>query len=235
MRDDFVFGCFLVLTVFFKKVREVRNIYQNPAIASGVRVRVLLPKGVSVAPLSLKHKTFKSKAKGFSSFFARGQNNNNTPADADALFELDVGNALQTHDIALRLEVQPTVVKKQVPIQVQIHFESPTSGAKVCGSCGVLFCFINQKVGKKCVRVLSSVLNVSSDREQVEKSANVAVIALAAAQRAASLARELNEFVMAREELLSNIRLANRIKAKVSLKKRTKKKGFFMFLISGIG
>lgn len=65
------------------------------------------------------------------------------------------------------------------------------------------------------MRVLSSVLNVSSDREQVEKSANVAVIALAAAQRAASLARELNEFVMAREELLSNIRLANRIKAKV--------------------
>jgi hypothetical protein len=91
-------------------------------IASGVRVRVLFPRGVAVASLS-SQKTFKTKKSSFKSFFSSSlsnnnnnnvdsvvanrtinNNNNNNNNNDNEPFDLDVGNALQSLDIALRLE-----------------------------------------------------------------------------------------------------------------------------------
>ncbi len=122
-------------------VRQVRSIYQNPTIASGVKLRVFFPKGISVSSSPLKG--LKSKSKGFSSFFARNNNNNsnNSEGAVSCAFDMDVGNALQTHDVALKLDVGQNV-GKQVPFQVQIYFESPSAA--------------------KCVRVISGLLKVKS-------------------------------------------------------------------------
>ncbi len=53
---------------------------------------------------------------------------------------------------------------------------------------------------------------MTSDRELCEKTANVAVVAVTATQRASTVASENNE--LAKEELATALRLAGRIKAK---------------------
>ncbi len=160
---------------------QVRSLYQNPTVATGVRVRMLLHPAFAFRDTNATTTTTTTTTtkRAFSLFGGKTANNNsNKSTDASSarnVVERDIGNATAELDIAFayqrNAEWNAAFTMKEVPFQAQIYYISPHTGAKV-------------------VRVISSVLPATSAREAAEAQLNGSVVSVCAVQRCATLARD---------------------------------------------
>lgn len=166
-------------------VREVRSLYQNPVVATEVKVRLLI------------HPAFSFRAddqpkKGrLLSLFGKQRET----AGGSNLWEREIGGANAEHDVALSFVLNPdykdAAKLKTVPLQAQIFFKS-------------------QRDGSKCVRVISQLVNVSSDAAATWAQLDASVVALEAVQRSAAIAREQNDAARALQVYLAAMLLLDK-------------------------
>jgi hypothetical protein len=193
---------FVNITKPLELVREVRSIYQNPVVASGVKVRtrrknegesvenlivfslqvrVMVHPAFSFVASSGSNKQQQQQGLGrFLSLFQKSGNADQVSApDGSNVWEKDVGNATAECDLGLALQLNSeykgdAAALKTVPIQMQVFYVSPKTGAKV-------------------VRVVTLHQAVVSKRAISEGSLNVSVVATEAIQHAANMARETGD------------------------------------------
>jgi len=184
-------------------VAEVQRIAQNPTIATNVHTRLLLP------PFLTSVSSYDSSSNGNGS---NNNNNNDTSANSggrsgsvsgrDEKCEsvegvnfvcYNVGNATADTDITFELKSCPP--NSNHPPSDFALFQFQTTYTRMDGT--------------QCKRVVSTRLRVTNQRSVAEEACDVAVIALNAIQRAASLALLL-DFESARASLLGATRLLQR-------------------------
>ena len=186
-------------------VREVRSIYQNPVIATGVKVRCVIHPAFA---FNVSEKS-ESKKAGFMALFGKKKNDSSN-ASGPNVWEREIGNANSEMDLALSFEKNPEfkgdVSKlKQVPFQLQVFF-------------------VSQKTGAKCVRVVTESRKVTKDREESEKSLVSSVVALRAVQESATVVRDTNNA----EEALNVLHAALSLLQKASKSDEQQEEAYIM-------
>jgi len=140
--------------------------------------------------------------------FIRDVDGNNR-SSKDSVFVNDVGNVTAESSFTLeygirtkqeleKLGIDPNKIKT-MPFQLQITYTRPN--------------------GMKCMRVIAQVQNVTTDREKVEREANVDVLGMNCMQQAAAIAQQ-GYYTDARFTNFSNMELMKRVANTDDKKKR---------------
>jgi len=183
--------------------RKMRQIIDNPLVATDVKVKIIMHPYLSISGLAEKVQNTTSTATtttttttSTSTSSATAQTSNNSH-----VVSVDIGNANAETDIAFEFELNSLVQSARekgdldkisdIPFQIQIYYKKLDSTS--------------------CVRVISVKKPLTKKREVSEKHGNVAVLALATVQLASTEALQLKLFNEARMRIFRMQRLLDRL------------------------